>query len=229
MKNEEKRINHPSFGMLRFSRIHGQSGYLFGTEIQADNYIQLELSPGVLRRDLSNDWFSDTNETLFRVKMSPNQFSELITTLNIGSGVPVTIEKICDEKVEQCKDVESKKTYTHKQFKQRMANFMVEINNRWQAAEKIIDKKNLSKDDQKELKWFYERMNQELKSNIPFFAKCFQEVMDKIVVDAKAEIDSTLLHSVIEAGITALGMNFEKPKLIEDGSIDASKNIEEVR
>ena len=210
MEKERKQYIHPSFGMLRFSRIHGRSGYLFGTEIQADNYIQLELSLGELQRDLSNDWYHD-RDTMFRIKMSPNQFSELITTLNIGSGVPVTIEEVMGEKIEQCNDMESKKTYTHNQFKQRMAEFMSEINSKYKEAEQIINKKNLSKDDQEKLKWFYQRMSQEVKQNIPFFVKCFQEVMDKVVLDAKSEIDSALLHSVVSAGIEALGININKP------------------
>ena len=41
---ERQDYKHPSFGMLSISRIHGQSGYLFGTEIQADNFIELTLS-----------------------------------------------------------------------------------------------------------------------------------------------------------------------------------------
>lgn len=208
-KKERKQYTHPSFGMLRFSRIHGKSGYLFGTEIQSDNYIQLELSLGEMQRDLSNDWFYD-RESMFRIKMSPNQFSELITTLNVGAGVPVTIQDVLGNEVEQCTNVESKKTYTHTQFRQRMAEFIVEINNKSKEAERIIDKKTLSKDDRETLKRFYQRMAQEVKSNIPFFAECFQEVMDKIVLDAKSEIDSALLHSVISAGIEALGIDMDK-------------------
>jgi len=210
MKKEEKKYEHPSFGMLGLSRIHGKSGYLFGSEIQSDNFIELTLSEGEMNRELSNDWFF-ARKPLFKVKMSPNQFSELITTLNIGSGVPVTIEEVMGEKIEQCNDMESKKTYTHNQFKQRMAEFMSEINSKYKEAEQIINKKNLSKDDQEKLKWFYQRMSQEIKQNIPFFVKCFQEVMDKVVLDAKSEIDSVLLHSVVSAGIEALGININKP------------------
>lgn len=210
MKKEEKKYEHPSFGMLGLSRIHGKSGYLFGSEIQSDNFIELTLSEGEMNRELSNDWFF-ARKTLFKVKMSPNQFSELITALNIGSGVPVTIEEVMGEKIEQCNDMESKKTYTHNQFKQRMAEFMSEINSKYKEAEQIINKKNLSKDDQEKLKWFYQRMSQEIKQNIPFFVKCFQEVMDKVVLDAKSEIDSALLHSVVSAGIEALGININKP------------------
>lgn len=57
MKNEEKKYEHPSFGMLSLSRIHGKSGYLFGSEIQSDNFIELTLSEGEMNRELSNDWF----------------------------------------------------------------------------------------------------------------------------------------------------------------------------
>lgn len=211
MKKEEKNYEHPSFGMLRFSRVHGRSGYLFGSEIQADNYIELTLSEGHLRRDLSNDWFTD-GDTKFRVKMSPSQFAELITTMNYSPGVPVTIIEEGGERVEQISGIESKKTYTHNQFRQRMAEFMVEINEKWKEAEKILNKSQLSKKDREELKWFYQRMNQEVKSNIPFFMRCFQEVMDKVVVDAKVEIDSAIQHKIIQAGIKALGLE-DKNKL----------------
>lgn len=83
----------------------------------------------------------------------------------------------------------------------------VDINKRWKQAEKIIDKKTLTKDDQRELKLFYDKLTTEVKSNIPFFAKCFQEVMDKVVLDAKTEIDSALLRVVVDAGIKALGID----------------------
>jgi Glu-tRNA(Gln) amidotransferase subunit E-like FAD-binding protein len=203
---ERQDYKHPSFGMLSISRIHGQSGYLFGTEIQADNFIELTLSNAILERDLTQDWFHQ-DKTLFRVKMSPNQFAELMTNLNTSPGVPVTIEEVCGERIEQCTDMESKKTYTHNQFRQRMAELMVDINKRWKQAEKIIDKKTLTKDDQRELKLFYDKLTTEVKSNIPFFAKCFQEVMDKVVLDAKTEIDSALLRVVVDAGIKALGID----------------------
>ena len=45
-------------------------------------------------------------------------------------------------------------------------------------------------------------------SNIPFFRQMFQEEMDKIVVDAKAEIDAAMQHTVTKAGIKALGLQF---------------------
>ena len=138
--------------------------------------------------------------------MSPNQFSELMTNLNTSPGVPVTIEEVCGERIEQCSDMESKKDYTHRMFRQRMANWIADINKRSKEAERIINKKTLSKEDQRELKLFYDSIIVEVKRNIPFFAQCFQEVMDKVVLDAKTEIDNALLHAVVSAGIRVLGI-----------------------
>lgn len=57
----------------------------------------------------------------------------------------------------------------------------------------------------------YDSIISEVKSNIPFFAKCFQEVMDKVVLDAKTEIDNALIHAVVSAGIKVLGLKeYEK-------------------
>lgn len=42
--------------------------------------------------------------------------------------------------------------------------------------------------------------------------RCLQEVMDKVVVDAKVEIDSAIQHKIIQAGIKALGLE-DKNKL----------------
>ena len=166
---DEKIYEHPSFGMLRFSRINGRSGYLFGSEIQADNYVQLELSNGEMKRDLTDDRFY-AKKNLFRVKMSPNQFAELITTLNYGSGVPCTIEFIGKDIIKQCDTIKSRKTQTQEQFKQRLANFMVEMNHQYSDIQKIISSGNLSKENKKKLIWFYEKVQQEIKSNIPFLS-----------------------------------------------------------
>lgn len=200
---DEKIYEHPSFGMLRFSRINGRSGYLFGSEIQADNYVQLELSNGEMKRDLTDDNFY-AKKNLFRVKMSPNQFAELITTLNYGSGVTCTIEFIGKDIIKQCDTIKSRKTQTQEQFKQRLANFMVEMNHQYSDIQKIISSGNLSKENKKKLIWFYEKVQQEIKSNIPFFLRCFQESMDKVVLDAKTEIDAAIQHKIVSAGIKTL-------------------------
>lgn len=80
-----------------------------------------------------------------------------------------------------------------------MSKFADSINKNMTTAEKLIAKKNLSKKDQEELRMMLYGIQTELTSNIPFFRQMFQEEMDKIVVDAKAEIDAAMQHAVTKS------------------------------
>ena len=207
MNKEEKEFKHPSFGMLGFSRVNGNSGYLFGTNVQPDNYIEMRLYTGRMKRDdIEDNFYPDDN--ILTVKMSPVQFSELITSMNYARGVPCTITSFNGKKVEQAKNIENRKTFSARSFNDKMSKFAASINKNMTTAEKLIAKKNLSKKDQEELRMMLYRIQTELTSNIPFFRQMFQEEMDKIVVDAKAEIDAAMQHAVTKAGIKALGLQF---------------------
>lgn len=207
MSKEEKEFKHPSFGMLGFSRVNGNSGYLFGTNVQPDNYIEMRLYTGRMKRDdIEDDFYPDDN--ILTVKMSPVQFSELITSMNYASGVPCTITSFNGKKVEQAKNIENRKTFSARSFNDEMSKFAASINKNMTTVEKLIAKKNLSKKDQEELRMMLYGIQKELTSDIPFFRQMFQEEMDKIVVDAKAEIDAAMQHAVTKAGIKALGLQF---------------------
>ena len=207
MNKEEKEFKHPSFGMLGFSRVNGNSGYLFGTNVQPDNYIEMRLYTGRMKRDdIEDNFYPDNN--ILTVKMSPVQFSELITSMNYACGVPCTITSFNGKKVEQAKNIENRKTFSARSFNDKMSKFAASINKNMTTAEKLIAKKNLSKKDQEELRMMLYGIQKELTSNIPFFRQMFQEEMDKIVVDAKAEIDAAMQHAVTKAGIKALGLQF---------------------
>lgn len=197
---------HPSYGLLRFSRINGNSGTLFGTDVQSNNYIEMTLSEAIVNRNLSRDWYHDRKK-IIKVKMSAIQFSELITSMNIGSGVPVTISFVNNTAIVPEENKESRKSYTHRKFKERMLEFAKEIAEQKIEAEELIAKKTLSKTDQQNLNWMLTKITQELTSNIPFFMECFQEVMDKVVVEAKSEIDSALIHTITSYGKKALGIS----------------------
>lgn len=209
--NEREKLEHPSFGMLSIHRCCGHSGYLFGSNAEPNNYISIELNTAHMERELSNDWYY-ADKPIVRVKLSPVQFSELLTTQN-GCGVPVTIEILNGERVEQKEFVEDKRTATERQFRERMASFVSGIKERSNTANAIIGKKTLSKNDQQELRGIFSSIVQELELNMPFFITVFGEEMEKVVTDAKAEINAAITHSIIEAGVKALGIDFNSGRV----------------
>lgn len=202
-KNEQETHSHPSYGMLRFGRVNGHAKF-FGSELNQNHYISLTLNPGEVTRDLSKEWYYGKPFRLMEVRMSANQFAELISSLNYGSGVPCTIEYINGVEVEKLPSHESRKEFIHRKFQDRMEMFSDKIKNEQLKAKNLVKKKTLSKEDQRELLQTLEWLSTEISSNIPFFAECFQETMDEVVAEAKSEVENAIQHKITTAGLETL-------------------------
>lgn len=122
---EREKMSHESYGQIRFSRINGHNRF-YGSELEQDNYVELTVNKSECEKDLSKDWYYDTGQ-LVRLRMTSNQFAELITSMNVGSGVPCTLEYINGVKIAPLPKVENRKEVTHRQFKDRMVEFSNKI------------------------------------------------------------------------------------------------------
>lgn len=213
---EEETYQHPSFATVQFLRTNGYSGYLFGSEIQTNNYITLTIREAEKITNLSDERYFPYGKVVCQVKMSPAQFSELITTMNYNSGTPCTLETVLGKDVPQVddKEVESRKSFVNRKLKERMRQFTSRLTKTQERARELVKKKTLSKEDQHELISAIDFMSTEIANNIPFFSKCFQETMEEIVLDAKIEIDNTIQHIITQSGIKALA-GYQKPKIKE--------------
>ena len=95
---------HPSYGMLSFHRVHGAATPLFGSSVQHRDTIRLTLKEGEVKRSLNTDWYFGGKQ-LFEVEMSLSQFAELITSLNMGDGIPVTILSLTFEAISAVRSI----------------------------------------------------------------------------------------------------------------------------
>ena len=87
-----KDYQHESYGQISFSRVNGIGTKFYGSELPQDNFISMEIHHSELSRDITTDRYYNTGPLITRLRMSSNQFSELITSLNYRSGVPCTLE-----------------------------------------------------------------------------------------------------------------------------------------
>ncbi len=210
--NEKERYNHPSFGQISFSRIQSNGQYFYGSELPQDHYIDMTVTKSEIERSLTQDWYFGKEIPLIKVRMTSNQFSELITSMNRGSGIPCTIEMVNQKKVEDYPNPESRKEFVHRKFEDRMKEFAVTLKAKQNRVKQLTAKKTLSKADQQELNFTVEWLTQEVASNIPFFAKCFQETMDEVVLEAKSEVENAIQHKINTLGLAAL---HEQNKLLK--------------
>lgn len=200
---ETERHTHESFGQISFTRKVGGNTNFYGSELPQDHYISLEVHHSEIERELTQDRYYNKGQIL-RLRMSSGQFSELITSMNSGTGIPCTLERLQGKKIESIPVLESRKDFVHRKFEDRMKEFAVKLKTKQDRVKELSNKKTLSKEDQKELNWTVEWITQEVTSNIPFFAKCFQETMDDVVFEAKLEVENAIQHKISVLGLNAL-------------------------
>lgn len=81
---------HPAFGVAVVSRGSGSASSLFQSDVEHQHTITLSIRRAQRTRDLNRDWVHPTEE-LVEVEMSLAQWGSLVSSVGLGSGVPVTI------------------------------------------------------------------------------------------------------------------------------------------
>jgi hypothetical protein len=95
LPDDEFEREHPSYGLIRISRVTGGPGAarLFGSPL-ANHYGTIRLSIGSAKwtHGLHHDrYYGSMHGEHVEIEMSAAQFADMITSLNVGSGTPCTI------------------------------------------------------------------------------------------------------------------------------------------
>ena len=144
---ERESHRHESFGQISFSRVCGRGVNFYGSELPQDNYITMEVKYSEINRELTQDRYYDFGVPIIKIRLSSGQFAEMITSMNQGSGVPCTIERLSGQKVQDLPIQESRKEFVHRKFDDRMKEFADKIRANQKNAKEIVKKKTLSKQD----------------------------------------------------------------------------------
>jgi hypothetical protein len=208
MKKNYKR--HPSYGVVQFMRTGGGSGRLFGSAVKRHgSTIRLTVCPASYQHDLGRDWIHGDLDAIVEVEMSATQFAELLTSMNVGSGVPCTIRRRMDDdgkqhRIEDPPDEEVEAERVRGYFRETMEKLADRLTELTDQVSKTLDKKSVTKKDRENIRSITRLIVQDVRSNFPFVAESFQRVMDKVVASAKAEVDAFIAHMVTVTGLQTL-------------------------
>lgn len=198
------KTSHPSYGTLAFSRRTGGATPLFGSSIEHRDTIAMTLYHADITRGLHSDSIYG-DKKIAEVEMSYSQFAEAITSMNMGSGVPVTIrwtEK--DGRIPAC-DFVSKREQFADEFKEHVNKAMDDSQN---LIKEVLDlfnqKKTLTKADKENIMKKLSKLSQNIGCNMDFIADQFNEQMDKTVMEAKGEIEAFCQNKVNSIASAAL-------------------------
>lgn len=212
-------FKHPSYGLVQFSHRHG-SPKLFGSALNqhlTQNYVTLSIRKATLIREEGNPdrHYGSISGDLIEVNMTAAQFAELLTTMNIGMGVPCTISRLNNQRVEDPPALPSEAENLREDFKISLEKHVKELQDETlPRIREIVAKKNLNKADQAEILAAFQRVVRQAVDNAPFALDLFQESTEKVVAAAKTEIDAFMRAAVVQAGLEALqGKGTETPQL----------------
>lgn len=224
---------HESYGMIGFTRVTiggyggGQFQNFFGSDL--DNHMscmRLRISTGVRRRGTGQHWFHE-RDRIIDVDMTSAQFAELLTTANVGSGVPCTIRWLNGKSVAFPPAAKTSASKSQEEFEEKVEEIAKDAKGLVERLNALLEpRSSLTKASVREIAHDLTMVVQAIEKNLPFSLTTFREAIQDVVQEAKAEVDAFVSNAVVTAGVEALAVGNLMPKALL-GSGGPSKDGDE--
>ncbi len=205
--DKRKEESHPAYAQLAFSRRSTNKGHkntLYGSSARHGSTISMRVYRSRKVYDKYSEHYFADRLPLIEVEMSQTQFSEAITAMNVGDGVPVTLRQFAGESMPMCPEwtlrerIDNDLKATFRSLTDRLLKYESRLQD-------ILSKKGTVKvAEKKEIFGMYSSVIQEIRSNIPFMKECMDEAIDKSTNQAKGEIEAFWLNKMTQLGIEKL-------------------------
>jgi len=202
----KERETHPAFGVVKFSRCQGNPGKLFGSHLNNHaGVIRMEVSRAVRDHDLSSDWVH-ADEPLIELELSFVQFAEVLTSMNMGEGVPCTLKMLQGRQPVPSipMDMETEQEKVAAGFKREAKDFGQKVRGRFKEIEDILAKPSIGKKDRDAIRSAMRMVLTDVEQNMPFVLESFVESTEKVAQAAKAEVEGFLTGVIHRAGLDGL-------------------------
>lgn len=184
--------------LVSFSRCSGNQA-LFGSPFDHQGYITMQVKKCEVNRSTGRTWYHGRSQYI-QVSMSYSQFAEAITAMNVGEGVPCTMNFLQGmgkfPPVQQVDDRVS--------FDQEASEYMEECRDKIKEAIDALGDVKLSAKDKQTLSKALTAAYMAVSDSLPFVAKLYAEHMDDIEQKAKTEIASYMDMTAHQYGLEQL-------------------------
>ena len=216
----DKEERHPAYAQMSFNRQSGGHDNLYGSAIKHQETISMSITKSVKHTSEFSERYYAAGIPLIEVRMSQSQFAQLITSMNMGSGVPVTLEAVRGKTMPKCQEITVSER-ANKDLESRLNKFADKVSKgRDRVTEILVKKGAILKGERKEIKNIYDTLMQELRSNMPFLHECMVEAYDKTATSAKADIEAFYDNAIRKMGIEAMDL-----KRIEMDEVEEAQEV----
>lgn len=193
---------HPAFGVATVARSHGTPRTLFQSDLRHNDTIHLTISTADRTRELNHDW-THPNKVLVEVEMSLAQWGALVSSIGIGSGVPVTLRSretdyqipLIPFEPRLAESVSEVKSATRKTFERAKVTF--------EALQEAINSKRGVKEVREALRTHAASL-EHAEGNAEFAVKSLQGAAESVVSQARADIEAHILTASILTGNSSI-------------------------
>lgn len=196
--------SHPAFGMISLNRTScSPAAVLFGSAVKHGNFLSLTIKEAKRESSLSHDFYFARGE-LIRIAISGTQLGDLLSSMNMGDGIPCTIERFNGESRPRIEEFSTIQEEAQKQMEEKLARLFEDSKKLLSRAKGIIEKGAPKKADKEELLSLLTQLSHGIGGNIEFAGKCFDEKVEKMVTQAKGEVETFISSKIHSAGLDAL-------------------------
>jgi hypothetical protein len=231
MSDREKREAHPSFGVIGLYRqttcgIQARNK-LFGSSLSDHpETIVIKLNRATRKHDLGRDWiYADSIQPLFSVELSPAQFAAMITTMNVGDGVPCTVRVLNREPVDEMPaEYETEAEKTRNYYGDSLRERLDKLSSERKRLSQVLSKKKLTKKDKEEVAFMVEKVFRMFEGDAEFMLGQFERAAERVVVAAKGQVDAFITSTAARLGIEALREKFKAPEIVAAPELSEAKS-----
>lgn len=192
--------NHPAYGQISASRVSGNA-LLYGSDFKHQHFIALRISTSTMNRSLHKDWHHERQQ-LIEVAMSEAQWATFISTLNVGSGTPCTLQFL--NGTGHVPGIAAKTQTRGDQFKGELADQLGKARREIAAAQALLRAGAGTVGQRNKALEHLHQASMAVECNAEFVAKSFGEHIERWTEKAKTEIHGYLAGIFQRTGIKAL-------------------------
>lgn len=199
---------HPAYGVVTVTRPQSNPGAtLFGSDLQHQHFISVQIQTAVVKRDLNRDW-THPRKTILEFNMTEAQWAKFVSGAGRSQATPVTLDMVTNgdlAKVPAIKTTKvNRKDQFNEEFQQKLKEALDSFNTGISKLKELSEQKSVSKVALRDIVRSLEINAGNLPSNLNFAVSSFKEVSENIVEEAKAEVEAYLQNAAQQAGLKVL-------------------------
>lgn len=199
-------FSHPAYATINAARSQGHFR-LFGSNISHQGAVVIELAEARMVRTAGREDIRTLNKTIARIALSEAQWASFVSRMNMGTGTPCTVQRVRGGEVEMVPGLPEPESATERL--ESAAQAMLDESQRKQTAafdsmRSILDEAKIPAKVKRALAEQIDRAYDHGQVNRDHHHKVLTETNEKLIADAKTEIDAMVGDIVQRLGVSSL-------------------------